>query len=352
MSLVYKGIQCVNFGPHGNYTIHRDGALTKRGKLMSDSVDDGGYVHNSTLSRYDLDTRRHRMIGNYFVQNPRPGYFVVVDHINGIKNENRAENIRWLTNQLNCLNTKSMRITPQPNRKNPYRAQIMFCRMYFYLGWYKTAKEAIDLQNKIREELFDKLYWYETTPWTYVPPPEDWIVSKLGVNMFPGTSVESVAVMSVMTEGMPEKEPITTDDVMWSTTFPGWSDIVKAIQRTHKELHGGFKYKEAHYQKALEHYIHKTIPGIVISKEVQVTYKTTDGFVFGYGRMDLVLETDTQYIIIELKAHINMGQKRDEVKAQLARYMIHADTNKKVRGVIAAFGTRPPMILLGEIGER
>lgn len=369
MSLVYIGFDYASFGPNERYSIHRDGCLTKNGKRMSDILDDGGYIQNTALLRYNLDSRRHRMIGHYFVHNPRPDYFLICDHINGIRTDNRPENIRWLTHQLNNLNTKSTKISPRPNRTKPYHAQISFMSNSRHLGWYRTEQEALGIQDRIRQELFDKLYWYETTPRTFVPPPVEWIVNALGVCMFADRPAASPAIVSldsvvvsvntVMQNGVPTPTPTPTpkktyfkEIVFKRKIFPGWEPFRKAITKTHVELPCSYKYKESHYQKALEHYIHKFIPGVTISKEVTISFKTSDGFVFAYGRMDLVVETETEYIILELKANINIHNKLNDVKAQLSRYMIHAETTKKVTGLIVSFGNHAaPFVMYAEINR-
>lgn len=43
----------------------------------------------------------HRAVAEAFVFNPNPSEFNCVDHINGIKEDNRAENLRWTTREEN-----------------------------------------------------------------------------------------------------------------------------------------------------------------------------------------------------------------------------------------------------------
>ncbi len=120
--------------------------------------------------------------------------------------------------------------------------------------------------------------------------------------------------------------------------------IKLAIERTAAELPGNLNYKENHFQKVLEHYLRKFVPECVVSKEVNIPYKTSDGFVFAYGRLDLTVETDTEVVILELKANINFYTKQKECFAQLRRYMKQVSTTKKVKGVLIVFGKHPPII--------
>jgi hypothetical protein len=121
--------------------------------------------------------------------------------------------------------------------------------------------------------------------------------------------------------------------------------IKQAIKRTGRELPGRLNYKESHFQKVLEHYIRKLAPNCVVSKEVNLPFKTSDGFAFASGRMDLVVETKSEYIILELKVYVSLlkGEQKQCI-AQLQRYMTNAETEKKMIGILVVFGRHKPMI--------
>ena len=118
-----------------------------------------------------------------------------------------------------------------------------------------------------------------------------------------------------------------------------------AIERTAKELPQIFRYKESIYQKVLQHYLHKFLPSdSVISNEVNVPYKTSDGFVYAWGRMDLVVETPQEYIILELKANTSFEKNKEDYFSQVGRYIRHVQTKKPVRGMLIVFGRHTPII--------
>ena len=74
--------------------------LGKRGKPLSTYRTDKGYV----LVRLFVDGKPtskhlHRILAECFLE--RPVWCVEVDHINTIRNDNRLENLRWVTKEQN-----------------------------------------------------------------------------------------------------------------------------------------------------------------------------------------------------------------------------------------------------------
>ena len=64
--------------------------------LMSESCDSDGYVAIGLREGNKRTTKRiHKIIAELFVTNPKPDYYNIVNHINSIRNDNRAENLEW-----------------------------------------------------------------------------------------------------------------------------------------------------------------------------------------------------------------------------------------------------------------
>lgn len=84
-----------------------------------------------------------------------------IDHINGVRDDNRIENLRVVTNAINCQNKRKA----LPNSKTGvlgvvkvgqrYQANIHFARKKRYLGTYDTAEQAHEVYVQAKRELHE-----------------------------------------------------------------------------------------------------------------------------------------------------------------------------------------------------
>ena len=63
------------------------------------------------------------------------------------------------------------------------------------------------------------------------------------------------------------------------------------------KLHG---YTENNYQTALIHFLQRdtALGGFNVHREVHIPYRLSDGYIFGHGRSDIILESDTNSLFL------------------------------------------------------
>jgi len=86
------------------FLVNRDGIIlsASRRNVLATYKDKDGYVR--TCAAYGGKTKHiavHRAVAEVFVDNPNPEKFKIVNHINGIRDDNRPENLEWVDAKLN-----------------------------------------------------------------------------------------------------------------------------------------------------------------------------------------------------------------------------------------------------------
>jgi hypothetical protein len=101
-------------------------------------------------------------------------------------------------------------------------------------------------------------------------------------------------------------------------------------------------YTEQCYNNLIRKILHNK--GYQVNTEVHCCYRTPGGISFGFGKIDVLVETETEVLIIELKANVKTINRS---QCQLKRYMLHFKTNKQKYGLLALYncGYKPVLTI-------
>jgi len=134
---------------------------TKRGLITNIKT---GKLYRSTKNYYIHigNNLAHRLIWEYVNGSIPDGYFI--DHINGIRNDNRIENLRLVTTAENSQNRQTTNSNNRSGAKIPgvsyckhhgrFRVTLILNQRQFFFGYYKDLKDAEETALLARRELF------------------------------------------------------------------------------------------------------------------------------------------------------------------------------------------------------
>jgi len=129
-------------------SVRPNGSVQHGRKWHKGTPNNSGYMFVSTEERNYLV---HRLVGLAFVHNPAPGVFNQIDHINHDPQDNRAENLRWVSSSLNNLARGFKNCRKGHWGFNSY---VTFNKKKYNLGWYKTPEDASRTAQDFKEILF------------------------------------------------------------------------------------------------------------------------------------------------------------------------------------------------------
>jgi len=114
-----------------------------KGKILKLCKNGQGYhqviLYNNKVKK---SVKIHRMVAEAFCNGDKS---LDVDHINQNRQDNRAENLRFVTDSQNCRNRKNVKgYTKLSNRykKTPYHAKTKLNKKQISLGYFSTPELA------------------------------------------------------------------------------------------------------------------------------------------------------------------------------------------------------------------
>ena len=128
-------------------------------KVLVGDVNSGGYkrvcLYNKNNSPSKQRFFRHRLVAEYFVDNPLN--LPVVNHKNGDKGFNHYKNLEWVSYRDNCVHSRKV-IKRQEHK--PFRVE-------FENGEEYTFDFKVDLSKKINVSSVLVKYWLHQKSHTY-----------------------------------------------------------------------------------------------------------------------------------------------------------------------------------------
>ena len=105
---------------NSTYVIYSDGRLfnKKTGKFKKFTKGSNGYMRTQIwVNNKSKNFTQHRLLATYFIDNPSSK--LQVNHINGIKHDNRLENLEWATQSENAKHSfaNGLQKVTKPNKK-------------------------------------------------------------------------------------------------------------------------------------------------------------------------------------------------------------------------------------------
>jgi hypothetical protein len=100
-----------------------------------------------------LRVRQHRIITAAFLGLDMTNLKIQLDHINGIRHDNRLENLRLVNNQQNHFNRTKVKGYYWNKRARKWHARIMIDGKKAHLGLFDTEEEAHAAYLEAKERL-------------------------------------------------------------------------------------------------------------------------------------------------------------------------------------------------------
>ncbi|ECR8912135.1 HNH endonuclease [Salmonella enterica] len=136
--------------------------LSVKGRELKPQINRRGYLTVSIcINGQRKQVPIHRLIAKTFLSCDTPDA-MDVDHINGIRTDNRATNLRWLKRYQNCSNkhackskTNVVGVTFYAGKHKPWRAYGSNNGRYTHLGYFASLNEAAAARRKHIQEVMN-----------------------------------------------------------------------------------------------------------------------------------------------------------------------------------------------------
>lgn len=155
-TLVEKPIPGMN-----GFFAREDGIIRGPNGIMRMRPNNCGYDQiwlRNPMNKKQIYKLVHRLVAKAWVHNPCPETFGIVDHIDHDPSNNKPENLRWVTQQLNCLNSDKPSGCHYVRKWHKWIARLGLDNKSKYLGAYKTEAEAHEVYKSAKAQAFKSIY--------------------------------------------------------------------------------------------------------------------------------------------------------------------------------------------------
>jgi hypothetical protein len=130
-----------------------------KGCVRKSSVDNRGYLY-VRLSKFNKSSTHkiHRLVAQAFIIKRDPEQNQV-DHINGVRTDNRAVNLRWVTNQQNSMNAGKRKNNTSGYKgvykcATKWRVQLRYNGKLVEGGLFENFEDAVEKRKQLEEQYF------------------------------------------------------------------------------------------------------------------------------------------------------------------------------------------------------
>ena len=99
----------------------------------------------------------HRLVATTLVHNPAPTQLKIVHHKNSLIHDNRACNLMWTTQQLNCMMKSNAKCCWFSKRKKKWYATCTVKGTAHHLGWFDSYEAGHKKYLEFRDESFNRI---------------------------------------------------------------------------------------------------------------------------------------------------------------------------------------------------